>query len=404
VKREPPPVRGGRRGRATRRLDPASPCLNCGDPTRGEYCPSCGQRKVDVHVSIRTMVAETLEDELFVDRRLPRTLLALLFRPGRLTVEYVNGRVVRYIRPFRLYLITSVLFFLLLSFATLRFVRGIGDDSTPPPAATDAVAAATGEAATAGAVAGLEAALDAVRHQLDSPDLPPATRDSLRLVRNEITRQLAALSPRPGDPPAAAAEPEAGSPDPETTAAQADPAAADGAASTGGGPAARRGWSLEGGTVRLGHPALDSLATARIQELGRMETRQAAERLLGNFLGYIPTLMFLLLPVFALVLKALYVRRGRYYAEHFVFLLHTHAFLYLMFMVLLGVVLLGWVRGWVVTGIFGWIAVYVFLAMRHVYGQQRLKTLVKMWTLGWAYFWVLATALPVAVLVTILLL
>jgi hypothetical protein len=342
VKREPPPVRGGRRGRATRRLDPASPCLNCGDPTRGEYCPSCGQRKVDVHVSIRTMVAETLEDELFVDRRLPRTLLALLFRPGRLTVEYVNGRVVRYIRPFRLYLITSVLFFLLLSFATLRFVRGIGDDSSPPPAPTDAVAVA--------------------------------------------------------------AEPEAGSPDQETPAAPADPAAADGAASTGGGPAARRGWSLEGGTVRLGHPALDSLATARIQELGRMETRQAAERLLGNFLGYIPTLMFLLLPVFALVLKALYVRRGRYYAEHFVFLLHTHAFLYLMFMVLLGVVLLGWVRGWIVTAIFGWIAVYVFLAMRHVYGQQRLKTLVKMWTLGWAYFWVLATALPVAILVTILLL
>lgn len=121
--RTPPPARGGRRGRATRPMDPTRPCMNCGDPTRGEYCPTCGQRKVDVQVSLRTLFMDVLEDQFILDRRLPRTLGALLFRPGFLTVEHVNGRIVRSIHPFRLYLVSSLLFFLLFSFFSLQLVR-----------------------------------------------------------------------------------------------------------------------------------------------------------------------------------------------------------------------------------------------------------------------------------------
>jgi hypothetical protein len=101
--------------RATERRTPERPCLNCGDPTPGNFCRTCGQRKVEVHVSLGRMLLEALDDQFSINSALPRTMGALLARPGHLTREYMSGRIARYIPPFRLYLVTSVLFFLSLS-------------------------------------------------------------------------------------------------------------------------------------------------------------------------------------------------------------------------------------------------------------------------------------------------
>src|SRR3982751_1237473 len=101
--------------RASERRTPDRPCLNCGDPTPGNFCRNCGQRKVEVHVSLGRMLMEALDDQFSLNSALPRTIGALMFRPGRLTHEYMSGRIARYIPPFRLYLVMSVLFFLALS-------------------------------------------------------------------------------------------------------------------------------------------------------------------------------------------------------------------------------------------------------------------------------------------------
>src|SRR5690606_29171625 len=63
-----------------------------------------------------TMLKDVLEDQLALSGALPRTLVSLLFRPGHLTNEYIRGRIVSYIAPFRLYLVASVVFFVLFSF------------------------------------------------------------------------------------------------------------------------------------------------------------------------------------------------------------------------------------------------------------------------------------------------
>jgi hypothetical protein len=52
----------------------------------------------------------------------------------------------------------------------------------------------------------------------------------------------------------------------------------------------------------------------------------------------------------------------------------------------------------------GWLLIYTWLAMKRVYGQGWLRTLVKWWTLGWAYFRILLLALRIAVIAKILLL
>jgi uncharacterized protein DUF3667 len=78
-------------------------CLNCGEPVSGNFCSACGQESHTVLVPVGELLRD-VADELFkLDSRLFRTLRALLFRPGFLTSEYVQGRRVRYIAPFKLY-------------------------------------------------------------------------------------------------------------------------------------------------------------------------------------------------------------------------------------------------------------------------------------------------------------
>jgi hypothetical protein len=166
--------------------------------------------------------------------------------------------------------------------------------------------------------------------------------------------------------------------------------------------------------VKLGHARVDSIARARLVRLGGMRCRDAVQEVARTFVGYVPTVMFVLLPLFALVLKLLYVRQGRFYAEHMIFLLHTHAFVFAIFTILLvREWLFGWagaVLGWtglaptIVALLLGWALVYIYLAMRRVYAQGWLKTLLKYWTLGWAYFWVLVISVPFLLVATLLLL
>jgi Protein of unknown function (DUF3667) len=100
-------------------------CRNCGARLTGRFCSNCGQA-ADVHVpSTRELLHEALEGITHSDSRLWRTLGFLWFRPGRLTREFIAGRRVAYLPPFRLYLILSIVFFLIASVSPMRaqFVR-----------------------------------------------------------------------------------------------------------------------------------------------------------------------------------------------------------------------------------------------------------------------------------------
>ncbi len=90
------------------------PCRNCGAQVDGKYCPKCGQLAASFHRPIWDLVGETISDTFTVDGRLARTLPVLLFRPGRLTRNYTEGKRARYVPPFRMFLLASLLFYLML--------------------------------------------------------------------------------------------------------------------------------------------------------------------------------------------------------------------------------------------------------------------------------------------------
>jgi hypothetical protein len=97
-------------------IHPPATCTNCGATVSGHYCASCGQRAGHAVHSLWHFMSEIAEDLTHADSRLWQTLKALLFKPGFLTCEFLAGRRARYMPPFRLYLVTSVLFFLILAF------------------------------------------------------------------------------------------------------------------------------------------------------------------------------------------------------------------------------------------------------------------------------------------------
>jgi hypothetical protein len=99
---------------------PAARCENCGAPLAGKYCGACGQRREAPVHSLWHFTQLATEDLTHADSRLWHTLAALLFKPGHLTSEFLIGRRARYLPPVRLYLVLSVLFFLLASWLQPR--------------------------------------------------------------------------------------------------------------------------------------------------------------------------------------------------------------------------------------------------------------------------------------------
>jgi hypothetical protein len=322
-----PPVSPG--FRATERRTPDRPCPNCGDPTPGNFCRTCGQRKVEVRVSLGRMLLEALDDQFSINSALPRTVGALLGRPGHLTREYMSGRIVRYIPPFRLYLVTSVLFFLALSLIPdLRNPNVNLNGATVNLGSTDSA-------------------------EVARPAAPPAP------VREASAARL------PTPPPAP--------------------------------PAPQSNWLR--GRLNTGNATIDSIGNARLEHFRRMEPTEAVRQVISGFLGRIPQVMFLLLPIFAAILMVLYAGSGRFYVEHFVFALHVHASAFVIFLAMIALVHVPEVG----TALLLWLMLYVYLAMKKVYRQGWFLTGLKYTVLGLAYVCLLTVGAGLTLLLTVLL-
>ncbi len=117
------------------------------------------------------------------------------------------------------------------------------------------------------------------------------------------------------------------------------------------------------------------------------ERVEAVAELARAGVGRVPTVMFLLLPLFAGLLKLLYVRRGWFYSEHVVFALHAHAVAFVAF-TLAAVLLRAGTEGWSQTlaqGALLALPVHFVMAQKRVYRQGWGKTLVKAALLGVMY-------------------
>lgn len=106
-------------------MNAAGECVSCGSPLQGEYCATCGERRLGANaLSLRHFAAESFEALTDVEGRLPRSLRALLVEPGRLTLEYCSGRRSGWVRPFQLFLLVAIAYFLFSGWQTFSTPLG----------------------------------------------------------------------------------------------------------------------------------------------------------------------------------------------------------------------------------------------------------------------------------------
>lgn len=317
-------------------------CPNCNTPVNGPYCSNCGQIQKDMRRFFLALFNEAFEDLFSFNSRAWKTIFSLLFKPGFLTNEYLKGRRVSYVQPVRLYFISSIFFFLLLSI--------INFFST-------------------------------------SVELSIHTDQTIQMERNQPSDSNAGGTGENGSTKLnIEAQPDEGF---DEVMAEIDA-------------------NFDEPDSDLNLPFISPTTNARLKEALRQQLKKAIttkdnnREIISAFLEIAPPVIFCLLPLFALLLKIIYVFRGVYYSEHLVFAVHNHCFVFLTLalysiaqILLQNVASLG--NGLnVVIGL--WLPIYLWLSLRNVYKQGRFITSLKFIILGLSYSMILALGILAAFL------
>lgn len=304
-------------------------CRNCDARVAGEYCANCGQETRIELPSFRAFMRDAAGRYVALDGRLWRTLYALIAWPGFLTHEYFAGRRRRYIRPARLFLVTSVLLFAIIGLVSTP--RDFGDE----------IVFVDSESQAGGGFGS------------DATKSDPAV-DTKERVDTDADAAKAARRGR---------------------IAQSSKAVVDGSTRTIGLTDSERDTRIGldkdlNLVLRVdGRDVLPETLKGRYAQFKKLSQEQKAERIYAGMVRFGPYSMVALLPAFAFLLKLTYAGSGRRYpgrprnyAEHLVYSAHLHAFaaLILALMVLIPVTPIR-----ILLGL--WIVFYVLRARQLVY-------------------------------------
>jgi len=389
-------------------------CENCGTPLQGHYCHACGQSVHSPTQHFGHALEEVLESFWHLDGRLFRTLRDLLV-PGRIAVNYLAGQRMRYIAPLRLFVIVSLLTFFVgklvvhMDEPAIQF-GGEGGAAMAQARTPDEVRQIEArllkklavEEAKAAKVPGVNAALIATRARIQGE----AASRIVELEAEEKKRQpagggSASTAQTPVSPAASTGAPSAAS-------SQIPPDATDAAAPSAkpapaGGPPDEwkfndRPWDEKTNPVDvpLAPGFVDRWVNrkiARAQEnMEHMDEKP--DQFVQAALSAVPTALFFLMPVFALLLKLLYLGSGRRYLEHLVVALYSHAWLLLavLAMFVMNAIDDAFTAAWVAVvtalvdaALWIWIPIYLFLMQRRVYGDHWALTAVRYLVIGSVY-------------------
>jgi hypothetical protein len=327
---------------------PLTHCENCGAPLTGPYCSQCGQPAIDYRRSFASLMIDAADAFFNLDERFLATFWLLLIKPWRLTIEFIEGKRARHVHPLRVYLIASVIFFLVINFLSRN---------------AHFQTASTGKG-TSALVIGTQTPTPS---PIPFPMVEPTPRPFISFN----------FSPTPSPTAAPKAEPDA-----DEIFAEFD--RNNDVSSFGK-------WAEERARTKLG------------------PSGARGDLFLKALIANLAPMVLCCIPLFALVLKILYIFKRRFYIEHLVFALHTHAFVFLSTVAIIG---LGFFIAWKgpaplvpITCAFLGLAVLIQLqiAIRKVYRQNWFATLFKFALGTLIYLFLLGIAFGITAFVTLLL-
>jgi len=371
--------RGWLRKRRGRDEPPLTHCENCGAQLTGDYCSQCGQAAIDYRRSFGHVVLDVLNEFLNWDSKFFGTIGLLITKPWRLTNEFVGGKRVRHVHPLRLYLLASVVFF----FAVNYGAKGIRFDPSKIPEEKRAeVAAAVAEKR------------DEIQKELDKKDLSPEERRKAQEVLDALTK------PNTSPSPTASAAPSATPSSAPTTSPSSSKSNRREYGAVGDRP-----FVVFDENEKSTTPFEHWLETRAKEKMGEHGTKMGL--FITTLFNNLPYMMLCCIPLFAFVLKVLYIRRRIFYIDHLIYALHIHSFFYtgVMLIVLatmgLNRVLPGALAGWIIALLWITFVVQIFLSIRYVYRQGWFISAFKFFLGGFVYFFVLLLALAATFFVTL---
>lgn len=382
-------------------------CPNCREPLLGEFCYACGQPKKGFIRHLSGIVGDFLDTVFNIDSRTLRTVFPLFFRPGFLSIEYFEGRRVRYVTPLRLYFFFSVLAFLAVSWVAhvdksqsdgweVNLDEGVSRSNDPEEI----------ERQRRAAIESLETA----RQFMGEKEFKEA--------RGAINQRFDAMLERAKKPKSdsgkssARAPATAGpidSPKPPSSSVKPSPAPAVVPDDPSNGDGEEEQLNLQLGDGQSWDPLKDPVNIGWLNASSNAWLTEQAKRIIDNanhvkddpnrFLGQVfslaPQTLFVMLPLFALMLKCFYLFKRRLYMEHLIVALHSHSFLCLSMLLLVGISALqnniaeasSWqgFLGLVNFLLWWWIPLYLLIAQKRIYRQGWIMTLLKYGMIGFAY-------------------
>jgi hypothetical protein len=381
-------------------------CENCHHPIDGPFCGQCGQQVESTLKYFWVVIMHLLDDIFSFDSRASRTIFPLVTRPGFLTNEYIAGKRVHYVPPLRLYLFISIVFFI-----TLNFLVSLENNK---------ILTVNNNQTTITAIKQQLASLE--ENRLEAIKVSPENTIELVEIKNEIAKFELFLTDMNKDYSI------------EKNKTLADITSQlveieleqnnDNEAFTG---KIKERYELltsnlakvKNGEkvnqvvppVTFGNNADGTLSFDFLSEDSNKKLNTFAQSLvtkakkafhsdttplIKEAIGKLPQLMFVLLPIFALLLKVMFLFSKRLYMEHLTVALHSHSFIFITILLveLLDIFydysekslpsLTGTIE-FSMKALLIWMPIYLFMMQKRVYKQGYLFTSVKYVLIGSAY-------------------
>ena len=320
-------------------------CLNCGATLHGRYCHVCGQENIVPKETFWSMFLHFFYDITHFDSKFFLTVKDLVFRPGFLSKEFIKGRRARYLHPVRMYMFTSAVFFLLF-FSFFKPKTSINTNLNTPMSRVERVKM-----------------INDIQESLKGAPANANFQKELELLK-DTTRPV--------------------------TMMELNPFSDSTNFITLGHQSYRNKEEYDSIQNNLQPPQRDGWFKRRLIKKAfeiNDKYRENPNGLMNEFgesiLHRLPYMLFVTLPLFALILKLLYIRRKQfYYADHGAFTIHFYIFSFLLLLLIFSLSALRDATHWnfinVINLLFylAWFF-YLYKAMRNFYQQKRFKTFMK---------------------------
>lgn len=343
-------------------------CKNCENTYESgfQFCPHCGQKTND-ELTLGVLFYNTISNYFSFDARFFKSYIPLMFRPGYLPNKFVEGKRLLYLHPAQMYLFISVVFFFLFSIITRETTEKFdtalkkGFDET-------------------------EAVLDTIQSKALSDSIQE--KELLKVLKDN--KDFIGIS------------------DDEAINIELDTLFKN---NTGKKPIVDSSFNFKekkiDSLIAINAPDSDILKAMGLNDdagaIKRKLYRQALKfykqrnggSILQAFYDSIPIAMFILLPIFALLLKLFYFRKGSF-SHHLVFSFYFFSFLFMVFSILILVDLIWSLSGLLIGLVMFSTFFYLLLAVKHFYKQGYFLSFVKS---GIVSFLFLSFVIPLAALI-----